>query len=186
LSLRVQDCALIHTAAGPPFLSQPGVEMPRPVTDEERSEIIEAVRGGMTRNAVARQFERSPATISKIAAAAGLDFDRSRTAAATKAKQADNRARRATITTQMLDDIEKLQTQMFAPTTVYNFGGRDNTFETADIPEPSFRDKRDITAAISNLMGRVLDTERIDQPQAGHGALEQLVEAIGRARAASG
>lgn len=160
--------------------------MPSPVTSEERARIIEAVRGGMSRNDAARTFERSPATISKIAHKAGLNFDRSKTAAATKAKQADNRERRASITTRMLDDIEKLQSQLFAPTMVYNFGGKDNTFETAEINEPSFRDKRDITASISNLMGRVLDTERIDQPQAGHGALEQLVEAIGRARAASG
>lgn len=160
--------------------------MPSPVTAEERARITKAVRGGMSRNDAARRFERSPATISKIAHAAGLSFDRSKTAAATKAKQADNRSRRASITTQMLDDIEKLQSQLFAPTKSFNFGGRDNTYNEVTLDEPTFRDKRDITASISNLMGRVLDTERIDQPQAGQGALEDLVDAIRSARTASG
>lgn len=158
--------------------------MPRPVSDEERSQIIKAVRAGGTCRAVADEFKRSPSTISKIAKAEGLSFDRSQTKAATKAKQEDNRERRARITSQMLSDIEKLQSQMFAPTTVYNFGGRDNTFETADIPEPSFRDKRDITAAISNLMGRVLDTERIDRPDAAGGVLEGIVDHLAALRSA--
>lgn len=156
--------------------------MPSPVTEGERTRIIEAIRGGMTRNDAARNFERSPATISRVAKAAGLSFDRTKTAAATKAKQADNRERRAQIMVQMLDDIEKLQSQLFAPTKSFNFGGRDNTYNEVTLDEPTFRDKRDITVSISNLMGRVLDTERIDQPQAGQGALEDLVDAIREAR----
>ena len=156
--------------------------MSNPVTPDERAQIIDAIKAGGTCRGVADQFQRSTSTVSKIAKAEGLAFDRSKTRAATEAKQADNRERRARITSKMLDDIERLQAQMFAPVTVHNFGGRDNTYNEARLPEPTFRDKRDITAAISNLMGRVLDTERIDRPDAGDGQIRILVEAIGRAR----
>jgi transposase-like protein len=157
----------------------------KPITDAERAQIIEAVNAGETRNDIARKMKRSPSSVSKIAHAAGLGFDRSKTAAATKAKQADNRERRARIASQMLDDVEKLQSQMFAPTLVYNFGGRDNTYNEHKLDQPSFRDKRDLATSIRQLMTTVLDTERIDQPQAGHGVMEQLVDAIAKARAAA-
>ncbi|MCI2424110.1 helix-turn-helix domain-containing protein [Saccharopolyspora sp. K220] len=50
---------------------------------------------GKTRNDIAREIGRSPSTVSRLAHAAGLSFDRSKTAAATQAKQRDNAARRA-------------------------------------------------------------------------------------------
>lgn len=152
------------------------------VTPSERAQIVEAIKAGTSCRRIAADFKRSTATISKIAKDEGLHFNRAATAAATQAKVADNRERRARITSKMLDDIERLQTQMFAPVTVHNFGGRDNTYNEARLDEPTFRDKRDITAAISNLMGRVLDTERIDRPDAGDGQIRILVEAIGKAR----
>lgn len=155
---------------------------PRPVTDDERAQIIAYVRDGNSRNDTARHFKRSPSTISRIAHAAGLNFDRSKTKAATEAKQADNRERRAKITETMLDQIEQLQEQMFAPTLTFKIGGRDNVYTEHTLEQPTFADKRDLSYSIKNFMGVVLDTERIDQPSAGHGALEELVSAIKRAR----
>ena len=173
--------------------------MPLPITEEERAAIIEAVRGGMSRNDAARQFERSPSTISKIAHAAGLNFDRSKTAAATKAKQADNRARRAELAPIFLEKAEAALSKidlafqrMTGETLVFNFGGRDNTYEEHTLDSPPDDTLKAMAATVRVLMqaaknaqAAVLDAERIDQPQAGYGALEQLVDAIGKARAAA-
>lgn len=169
----------------------------RPVSDEERSQIVEAIRSGAARNDVARRFGRSPSTISKIAHAEGLAFDRAQTEAATKAKQADNRARRAAQAVVYLDkvdeiftEIEAIRARLHGPTVVFNFGGRDNTYEERTLPEPDAATIRALTSSIRDLVmsaraahTTVLDMERIDQPDAGHGALEQLIDAIGRARA---
>lgn len=56
------------------------------VTPEERQRIIEAIRSGKSRYAVANEFQRSRSTIAKIAREAGLDADRTSTAKATRAR----------------------------------------------------------------------------------------------------
>lgn len=170
--------------------------MPRPFTDDERARILQAVKAGKGRNEIAREHNRSPSSISKIAHAAGLNFDRSKTEVATKAKQADNRARRAELAPRFLDKAEEALDQiagalarMSGPTLVYNFGGRDNTYEEHVLDSPPTEVLRAAAATVRDLMqtaktasSAVLEMERVDQPQAGYGALEQLVEAIQRAR----
>jgi hypothetical protein len=61
----------------------------KPITAEERQEIIRAIRSGCSRNEIARQFKRSPSVVTGIAKAEGLNFDRSMTKKATEARQAD-------------------------------------------------------------------------------------------------
>lgn len=173
---------------------------PTPVSDAERARIIATIEAGTSRNDTARKHKRSPGTITKIAHAAGLSFDRSATRAATEAKQADNRARRAGQAIAYLDKVDELfveidavRARLHGPTIVFNFGGRDNDYNERLLDEPDSGTVRALTSSIRDLMmsaraahTTVLDMERTDQPQAGNGALEQLVDAIGRARTASG
>lgn len=56
------------------------------VTDKERQQIIDAIKGGKSIHAVAKEFRRSKQTIGKIARQAGLDADTTSTQAASTAR----------------------------------------------------------------------------------------------------
>lgn len=124
----------------------------RPVTEDERQAVARLHAEGKTRNAIARELGRSGRTITNIAVELGLSFERAgATAAATAAKKADGAARRAALQVDALEAAQRLLGQMFAPTKVFNFGGKDNTYEEAQHQEPPFRDKRDIATALQAL-----------------------------------
>ncbi|MEV0660140.1 helix-turn-helix domain-containing protein [Actinomadura luteofluorescens] len=65
-----------------------------PITDADRQRVAQLHGEGKSRNEIARAIGRAQSTVSKIARELGLSFDRSRTAKATEAVQADNKARR--------------------------------------------------------------------------------------------
>ncbi|MFG2059678.1 helix-turn-helix domain-containing protein [Micromonospora sp. NPDC048930] len=135
---------------------------PRPVTQADHDRVRELHDQGLSRNAIAEELGRSGRTISRIADKLGLDFDRARTRAATEAKKDDARAKRAALAVRLLDDAERLREQLFQPALVYNFGGKENTFEQATIPEPSFRDKRDLMNAIGIAIDKSVRLDEYD------------------------
>ncbi|MGI5178662.1 helix-turn-helix domain-containing protein [Dactylosporangium sp. CA-152071] len=152
----------------------------RPVTDHDRDQVRALHAQGLSRNEIARQIGRSGKTVSNIAKAAGLTFERGpEVAAATEARKVDAKARRAALALALLDDAERLRKQLFAPCTVYSFGGRDNTFEQALIEEPSFRDKRDLMQAVSTAIDRSVKLDEYDSG-ANLGQVVSLLETIGR------
>lgn len=157
----------------------------RPVTDEDRQQVRELHGQGVGRNQIAKRINRSPVTVTKLAAEMGLDFDRSQhpqLVAATAARVADGRARRAALAERLLDDAERLRQQLFAACTVYNFGGKDNTFEQALIDQPSFRDKRDLMNAIGLAIDRAVKLDaydRIDEHASGVDAWLAAMTGIG-------
>ncbi len=154
--------------------------MSRRITDDERQTIIDAIRAGTPRNQIARNTGRSPGTITNIARAAGITdaFDRSATKRACEASRADNASRRAALVSGLLDDAERLRSQLFAPTTVFNFGGRDNTYEERVIREPTFADKRHIMAAVRLAATTARDLELVDQDEGGFSAVDQWLRGM--------
>ena len=80
--------------------------MAAPISDQLREQILAAARAGEPRNAIARRLNVARATVSKVAAAAGVRFDRTATAAATAARVVDQRAARVTLAGQLLDDAQ--------------------------------------------------------------------------------
>lgn len=73
---------------------QPPPRAQAPVTTAERAKVAELHGQGWSRAAIAREIGRGASTVGRIADAAGLSWDRSKTLAATVAKQIDNKARR--------------------------------------------------------------------------------------------
>lgn len=136
-----------------------------PVTDDDRRRVAELHAKGLSRNAIATELGRSGRTISRIAAEHDppLTFERTQTAAATAAKVADGAARRAQLQLDALAGAQKLMTQMFAPSVVYNFGGKENDYNERPVDEPPFRDKRDIATAISALAATALRLAEYDK-----------------------
>lgn len=86
--------------------------MPPRLPDDKRAAILNDVRaGGQSARQIADKHHVSASTVSKLAKDAELPdaFERSQTLKATRTKQADNRARRARITSELLDDVDRLR-----------------------------------------------------------------------------
>jgi hypothetical protein len=146
-----------------------------PLTDDDRERVRQLHTAGACRNDIAREIGRSPSTVSKLAKQLGLSFDRSKVKAATAAKAADAKAKRAVLMNNLLDDAERLRQQLWHQAHVYSFGGKDNTFAEAYVEQPSFRDQRDIVQAVNTALGASL---RLDQHD-GDGSIEQVGSLLG-------
>jgi IS30 family transposase len=146
-----------------------------PITDTERARVAELHAAGRSRNDIAAELGRSGSTISKIAGRLGLTFNRARVAAATDAKVVDAKAKRAQLMNDLLDDAQRLRQQLWSPTTVYSFGGKDNTYASHDVPLPPVRDQRDIVQAVNTALSAAL---RLDQHD-GDGTTDQAGSLLG-------
>lgn len=143
---------------------------PRPVTDADREAVKTLHARGLARNAIARELQRSPETISKLARQMGLTFVRApEVAAATEARKIDSRARRAAIAQGLLEDVERLRAQLFAPARVHNFGGKDNSYNEHMLEQPPFRDQYYLMGAIGNALDRAVRLDAYDKAE-GAGA----------------
>lgn len=160
----------------------------RPVTVEERAQVAALHAQGKSRNEIARELNRSGRTITRIAVEAGLSFERAGTVAATAAKKADGAARRAQLQVDALEAAQKLLGQMFAPTKVFNFGGKENDYNERDHPEPPFQDKRNIAVAMQALAITALRLAEYDKAtgsEAEKGILGDMRDQLRAARDAA-
>lgn len=147
--------------------------MPRakPITAEERALVRQWHAEHVSRNEMCKRLGRGGKTISRIATEEGLSFDRTGSlAVATAVKKADAAERRARLQLDSLEAAEKLLRQMFSPARVYNFGGKENTYEEREHEEPTFRDKRDIASAMAQMIASSLRLAEFDR---GAGDTEQ-------------
>lgn len=150
---------------------------PRPVTEEDHRLVAELHAQGLSRNAIGKQLGRSGRTISRIAAEQGLSFERAgATAAATAAKIADGQARRARLQVEALDAAQRLIGQMFAPTKVFNFGGKENDYNERQHDEPPFVDKRNIATALKALADTALKLAEYDKATGNEDDQSMLVD----------
>lgn len=140
---------------------------PKPPTDLERERVAELHARGFSRNAICADLARSCEFVSKLAADAGLTFDRSLTEAATRARKADLAARRADLAALLQEDAERLRAQMWTPTKVFNFGGKDNTFEEREVPQPPHADQLKLVQAVKLAADQSM---RLDEFDSGRGA----------------
>lgn len=138
----------------------------RPITDADYDRVRELHAQGLSRNRIAREIGRNPSTVSKIARELGLSFDRGSDPSIRQAQDArasDARTRRQRLALDLLDDAEKMRQQLFAPCTVYNFGGKENSYNEHTLDEPGFRDKRDLMHAIGLAIDRAIRLDTHDK-----------------------
>lgn len=86
----------------------------KPVSDGERARIRELHDTGLNCRQIAREMNRTPATISKHAAALGLKFDRSQTREATAAREADLAAIRVLVSGEFLMIAQRINRKVLA------------------------------------------------------------------------
>lgn len=150
-----------------------------PFTDREREQVRQLHAEGLGRNQIVRETGIHAKRVSAIAAEMGLSFQRAGTVAvATEARKADAATRRARIEDAALAAAEKLLGQMFSPTKVYNFGGRDNDYNEREFEEPPHADKRAIATAIQALAQTALKIAEHDRADAATSGVDAWLTAM--------
>lgn len=139
------------------------------VTEADEEKVRELHAQGLGRNEIARQIGRGQRTVSVIAARLNLSFDRTATEEATRARMADLAEKRAILADALTDDALRLSSQVWEPSVVYNFGGKDNTYEEHLVDEPPAADKRALMAAATAAAAQSV---RLVPPAADAGAQE--------------
>jgi hypothetical protein len=142
--------------------------VPTPLTDDERATILRLHGEGKPRNHIAREVGRSAGTVSNVVHGAGLTFDRPPgVVAATQAKLEDNREKRARLESLLLDDALALREQLYRPHRVFSFGGRDNTYEEHEHPEPDVAAKATILRGVGIAVDKAVKLAEVDKAVAG-------------------
>lgn len=158
-----------------------------PLPPEYHDQIRELHALGYGRNRIAREIGKAPVMVSRTAAVLGLTFDRSQIEAATKARQADISERKSLLAEDLLSDAERLRAQMWEPTTVYSFGGKDNTYEEHTFDEAPAADKRALMSTAATAIDRVLklvpaeESSNLDSAKSMLGSLGEALAAFSRA-----
>ncbi|MFB9929182.1 helix-turn-helix domain-containing protein [Amycolatopsis halotolerans] len=148
--------------------------MPRNlITDADRERVRELHAEGRTRNDIAREISRSPSTVTGIAQALGLSFDRSATAAATHARQVDNRARRTEIVGRLYGRAERILGRLeadrytFTATTI-------NGIESKVLDHVPAPDEKALASAMSTHLSAAAKLEQVDADTGAEGARSML------------
>lgn len=156
--------------------------MPPPLDPAKREQIAQAIRDGGTRNAIARDHDVSPSTVTMIAKQERIDgaFDRSATAPAREAAIADAKNRRANLRVALANDMARLREQLWEPARIHNFN-KDGEHTSVLLDEPTFGDKRALTQSIKALGDTMLALEKADSGggvEEAAGLIRDLVESI--------
>jgi hypothetical protein len=93
---------------------QPCLARATPVSDDELARLAELHDAGLSCGAIGREMNRDPGTISRHARAMGLAFDRAPMKAATEARRADVASRRAAVSAQFIEIVEKINGTVLA------------------------------------------------------------------------
>lgn len=157
--------------------------MPPPLDPDKRAAIAQAIRDGGRRNEIAREHGVSPSTVTTIATAEGIDgaFDRSATKRATEARNADVAAERARLKSLLVEDAHRLRQQLWLPCTMHNFGGKDNTHNSIELPQPTFEQQRNIMTSVGIAVDKVAALEKLDLGggvEEAAGLIRDLVDSI--------
>jgi hypothetical protein len=144
-----------------------------PITTADRNRVRDLHAQGKTRNEIARAVGRAPSTVTGIARALGLSFDRTATAAATHARQLDNRARRTEIVARLYDRAEEILGRLeaerytFTATTV-------NGIESKVLDHVPAPDEKALASAMASHLGAASRLEQVDADKGAEGAKSML------------
>lgn len=147
------------------------------VPEKEDECLIRLHSEGRSLNSIAKEMRRSTETVSRYSRRLGLSWDRSHTVEATLARVADAAALRSALEVDLLRDADRLRRQLFAPVTVYKFGGRDNTFASRKLPMPNAKAQADIMRAATDAIAHSLKISEHDV-NAGSGAAIGMLDKI--------
>lgn len=154
-----------------------------PITPEELDAIRRLHAAGHGRNEIARQIGRSGRVVSVHCAAMNLVFDITATEVATahrtaqaKLRRAELEEKRAILADALADDALRLSAQVWEPTTMHSFGGKDHTYNSKNLDEPLAADKRALMTAATQAAAQSLRLV----PPANDAGVEHGVSMVGQ------
>lgn len=150
----------------------------KPLTDTEKTRIRELHAEGLSLSAIARELGRSKSTVSNYCHRHGIRWDNTRTKAATEAHALTNAEKRAALETRFLDEAANLLDQLHRPHLAYNFGGKDNTYEEHELPEPDIAGKRSLIHAAGTAVDKAVKLAETDKTGQGAEAGKSMVGAL--------
>lgn len=151
--------------------------MPAEIMSEEKwPELRRLHAEGLGRNAISREMGITNSCVSRTAAYLGLTFDRSKIEAATRARLADLAERRSLLAEALQSDAEKLRQQMWEPTLVYAFGGKENSFNSELLDEAPPAEKR----ALMGTAGMAIDRSLKLAPVEASGGADDAKSMLGK------
>ena len=148
------------------------------LTDEQRAEVLRLHSEGLSRNEIARQTGLSAGSITNICNANDRGFDRSSTKHAQEARSVDLAERRQILAIRLDEAANGLLDMLDKPFTVYNFGGKDNTFNSAVLDAPPVEAQKSIITAgaiVFDKLSRIVEKSDTGLEQAV-GVLDTLAE----------
>jgi hypothetical protein len=148
------------------------------ISEDQKTQVLALHAEGIARNEIARRVGISAGSVTNICRAEGLTFDRSETKQATEARQVDLAAGRIRLAEKMLAASEAMLDVIDGPYEVYNFGGKDNTFESRVLDSAPVEVRRNIitTAGITfDKLTRIVEKSDTGLEQAV-GVLDTLAE----------
>ncbi len=143
-------------------------------TDIHNTELTTLHAENLGVRAIAERMGFGRTTISTNAKRLGLTFDRRQTRAATAAVQADAKAKRAALELKLLEDAERLRSQLWQPHTYIDHGGKDFIQVTWTQEEPSPSDKLKLMQAASAALDRSIKITQFDSDNGAAGAISML------------
>jgi len=146
------------------------------VDPQKRDDALRRARAGESRNGIARTLGVAPSTISRWCAAADppVTFDRTATRAATEARVDDAKARRAKLSTALLDDLDALRADLFTERTRVHFDPKSGKTTTYTAP-PTPGELRDLVVSVGVLLDKHLTLARHDSDDRDLPAVDQWI-----------
>ncbi|MEU9002988.1 helix-turn-helix domain-containing protein [Streptomyces sp. NPDC048551] len=151
---------------------------PDPLNEAEINEIRRLHGQGLGRNEIARRIGRGTRTVSVYCARMNLVFENTATEAATAARNAQLAEKRSILADSLTDDALRLSAQLWEPAVVYSFGGKDNTYEQQQVPEPPAADKRALMAAATAAAAQSLRLVPPETETEGMAAVDQWLRGM--------
>ena len=150
--------------------------MPQRWTSDDDAELTRRHGNGESLHSIAKAMGRAKATLSAKAAGLGLSWEREQVAKAARAHAVDAKARRAALQVALLEDAERLRTQLWEQATVFNFGGKDNTYAEHTLDKPPYADQLKIMQATGIAVDRSLKLADYDNTSSAPAAVDAWLE----------
>jgi hypothetical protein len=151
--------------------------MPAPLAPRKRAAILADIEaGGKSARQIGKAHGVSDAAVRRIAKAEGLvdAWSRDKTVKATHARVADNKAKRAQLQSDLLDDAQKLRARAWSryPVVVSGMEGAEKVW--LDLPPLP-----DVRAAYTSI-GIIVDKDRAYEKDAADGGSEHAKSMLGK------
>jgi transposase-like protein len=158
----------------------------KPITTRKRAAILDDLIHGKKLAQIARHHGVSPSAVKAIRIAEGLqplptDEAKANAAQARAVMMLEAKRRRDAMELKLIETAERLHGQLFAPTKVFAFGGREYGYVEEEIDEPDFKGKQALMISIGIALDKALQLNKYNAEgsAAASAAIIELVDFLG-------